>query len=45
MRVCYDCLREIDGVPNVLGCMTHVRDGMRVRAMLGARDLGGVGDG
>ncbi len=45
MGVCFDCLVEIDGIPNIQGCMTPVRDGMRVRAMLGARKLDGVGDG
>lgn len=35
MGVCFDCLVEIDGVPNVQGCMTPVRDGMQVRAMHG----------
>lgn len=45
MGVCFDCLVEIDGVANMQGCMTPVRDGMRVRAMLGARQLDGGGDG
>lgn len=40
MGVCFDCLVEIDGVPNFQGCMTKVRDGMKVRRMLGARELG-----
>ncbi|ALS62767.1 (2Fe-2S)-binding protein [Pandoraea norimbergensis] len=39
MGVCFDCLVEIDGVPNRQGCMTPVRDGMRVRRMQGAREL------
>ena len=39
MGVCFDCLVEIDGVPNMQACMTRVRDGMRVRPMLGARGL------
>jgi NADH dehydrogenase/NADH:ubiquinone oxidoreductase subunit G len=37
--VCFDCLVEIDGVPNVQGCMTPVRDGMQVRAMRGKARL------
>lgn len=28
---CFDCLVEVDGVPNIQGCMTVVRDGMTVR--------------
>ena len=39
MGVCFDCLVEIDGVPNVQGCMTPVRDGMQVRAMHGKARL------
>lgn len=39
MGVCFDCLVEIDGVPNRQGCMTPVRDGMRVRRMQGARSI------
>ncbi|VVE03465.1 (2Fe-2S)-binding protein [Pandoraea terrigena] len=37
MGVCFDCLVEIDGVPNRQGCMTPVREGMQVRRMNGAR--------
>jgi len=40
MGVCFDCLVEIDGVPNVQGCMTLVREGMQVRAMQGKARLG-----
>ncbi|WP_244818254.1 (2Fe-2S)-binding protein [Caballeronia sp. Lep1P3] len=39
MGVCFDCLVEVDGVPNVQACMTRVRDGMRVRAMAGKARL------
>jgi predicted molibdopterin-dependent oxidoreductase YjgC len=39
MGVCFDCLVEVDGVPNVQACMTRVRDGMRVRAMDGKARL------
>lgn len=35
MGVCFDCLVEVDGVPNVQACTTPVRNGMRVRAMAG----------
>lgn len=45
MGVCFDCLVEVDGVANVQACMTSVRDGMKVRPMPGARDLGGDGNG
>ena len=45
MGVCFDCLVEIDGVPNVQACMTPVRDGMTVRPMRGARGLDGGGNG
>jgi len=39
MGVCFDCLVEVDGVPNVQACMTTVRDGMRVHAMTGKARL------
>ena len=31
MGVCFDCLIEIDGVPNRQACLVEVRDGMAVR--------------
>lgn len=31
MGACFDCLMEIDGVPNRQACMVEVRDGMQVR--------------
>jgi predicted molibdopterin-dependent oxidoreductase YjgC len=31
MGVCFDCLLEIDGVPNRQSCLIEVRDGMAVR--------------
>lgn len=37
MGVCFDCLVEIDGRPNVQACMTQVTDGMQVRLQHGAR--------
>ena len=37
MGVCFECLLEIDEVPNRQGCMVTVEDGMRVRRMTGAR--------
>ena len=39
MGVCFDCLVEVDGVPNVQACMKRVCDGMRVRAMSGKARL------
>lgn len=35
MGVCFECLVEIDGVPNRQGCMVPVADGMRVRRQHG----------
>jgi predicted molibdopterin-dependent oxidoreductase YjgC len=40
MGVCFDCLVEIDGVPNQQSCLTSVCDGMQVRSQEGARELG-----
>ncbi len=37
MGVCFDCLMEIDGVPNRQACMTRVAEGMRVLRQEGAR--------
>ncbi len=42
MGVCFECLVELDGVPNVQSCMTPVREGMRVRLQHGARKIGGA---
>ena len=39
MGVCFDCLVEIDGIPNQQACQTLVRDGMRVNLQKGARDI------
>jgi predicted molibdopterin-dependent oxidoreductase YjgC len=39
MGVCYDCLVEIDGMPNRQACMTPVRQGMSVRCQDGAREV------
>jgi D-hydroxyproline dehydrogenase subunit gamma len=36
MGVCFDCLAEIDGVPNRQSCMVAVRSGMRIRRQRGA---------
>jgi len=40
MGVCFECLVELDGVPNTQSCMVTVRDGMRVRRLHGARSIG-----
>ncbi|MSP05428.1 MAG: (2Fe-2S)-binding protein [Acetobacteraceae bacterium] len=37
MGVCFDCLVEIDGVPNRQSCLTSVRDGMIITRQRGAR--------
>jgi hypothetical protein len=39
MGVCFDCLAEIDGVPNRQSCMMTVRPGMRIRRQRGARAI------
>jgi predicted molibdopterin-dependent oxidoreductase YjgC len=39
MGVCFECLVEIDGVPNQQACMTPVRHGMQVRSMHGKARL------
>jgi predicted molibdopterin-dependent oxidoreductase YjgC len=39
MGVCFDCLVEIDGVPNVQSCMVPVRSGMRIRTQHAARGV------
>ena len=44
MGVCFDCLIEIDGRPNVQSCMTQVREGMVLRRLSGFRKLNGSTD-
>lgn len=44
MGVCFDCLLEIDGVPNVQGCMVTVKQDMIVRRMRGARAVSSIAD-
>ena len=36
MGVCFECLVEIDGVPNQQGCLVPVADGMRIDRQLGS---------
>jgi succinate dehydrogenase/fumarate reductase-like Fe-S protein len=39
MGICFDCLAEIDGVPNRQSCMVAARSGMRIRRQRGAREI------
>jgi len=39
MGVCFDCLAEIDGVPNRQSCMVPARHGMRIRRQRGRRSI------
>jgi len=38
MGVCFECLMEIDGVPNQQACTIQVRDGMVVNRQRGAKE-------
>src|SRR5262245_1692294 len=40
MGICFDCLAEIDGVPNRQACMVTVTLGMRIDPQRGARVAG-----
>jgi len=39
MGVCFECLMEIDGIPNRQACMIQVRHGMVINRQRGAREL------
>ena len=39
MGVCFDCLAEIDGVPNCQSCMIEARPGMQIRRQIRARKV------
>ncbi|WP_411883280.1 (2Fe-2S)-binding protein [Polaromonas sp. YR568] len=39
MGVCFECLLEIDGVPNRQGCLVPLEAGMAIRTQDGMRDL------
>ncbi len=39
MGICFDCLVEIDGVPNRQACMVPAADGMKIRRQHGAREI------
>lgn len=38
MGICFDCLAEIDGVPNRQACMVVVAPGMHIARQHGARE-------
>jgi hypothetical protein len=38
MGVCFECLVTVDGVGNCQGCLTRVREGMRIELQHGKRD-------
>ena len=40
MGACFDCLAEIDGVPNRQSCMVTVAPGMEIRRQIGKRNAG-----
>jgi len=40
MGACFDCLVEIDGIPNRQSCLVVVRHGMEVRTQMGLRSIG-----
>lgn len=39
MGACFDCLVEIDGIPNRQACMVRVENGMKIRRQEGKRRL------
>lgn len=39
MGICFDCLAEIDGVPNRQSCLVEARPGMRIRRQIRARAI------
>jgi hypothetical protein len=39
MGICFDCLAEIDGMPNRQSCMVEARPGMRIRRQIRAREI------
>lgn len=44
MGACFDCLVELEGLPNVQACMTPVRPGLRAAPQHGVRTLPEVED-
>lgn len=43
MGVCFECLMEINGIPNRQACMVSVAPGMKIIRQQGARRLGETG--
>ncbi len=39
MGVCFECLMEIDGIPNQQACTIQVREGMVVNRQQGVKEL------
>ena len=39
MGICFECLMEIDGVPNQQACLIPVAEGMRINFQNGARSV------
>ena len=39
MGVCFECLVEIDGMPNRQACLTEAVEGMQIRRQSGARGM------
>jgi hypothetical protein len=39
MGICFDCLAEIDGIPNRQSCMVTVASGMTIRRQHGKRGI------
>lgn len=44
MGVCFECLVEVDGVPNCQACMVTVSAGLKVRRQQGARVLNALAE-
>ncbi|ULJ74582.1 (2Fe-2S)-binding protein (plasmid) [Rhizobium gallicum] len=43
MGVCFECLMEIDGIPNQRACVASVRENMTVRKQIGMYSLSAGG--
>ena len=39
MGICFECLMEIDGIPNRQACMIRVEEGMQISRQLGPRKI------
>ncbi|WP_349598115.1 (2Fe-2S)-binding protein [Thalassospira sp. NFXS8] len=40
MGVCFECLAVVDGVSSVQGCLTPLKNGMRIERQRGRREVG-----